>query len=232
MRVRLFAVLLGMVFAGAATAAAPAPPVPSPFVEGTDYFLIDPPQRSGVDGKIEVTEAFSYGCPACNFAYPYFEKIRKGLPANAVMTYVPASFKPNEDWPMFQRAYLAAQALGIAEKTHTAMFDAIWKDKTLAIMNPDGRSIKNPLPTIEDAAKVYAKFGVKAEDFVATANSFAISTKMKQADAYIRATGVDATPTIIVAGKYRLSYQSAGGDWDKMGSLINYLVRKESVEQK
>jgi thiol:disulfide interchange protein DsbA len=112
------------------------------------------------------------------------------------------------------------------------MFDAIWKDKTLAIMNPDGRSIKNPLPTIEDAAKVYAKFGVKAEDFVATANSFAISTKMKQADAWIRATGVDATPTIIVAGKYRLSYQSAGGDWDKMGQLINYLVRKETVEQK
>ena len=69
------------------------------------------------------------------------------------------------------------------------------------------------------------------EDFVATANSFAISTKMKQADAYIRATGVDATPTIIVAGKYRLNYQSAGGDWDKMGQMINYLVRKESVEK-
>lgn len=132
---------------------------------------------------------------------------------------------------MFQRAYLAAQALGIADKAHTAMFDAIWKDKTLAIMNPDGRTIKNPLPTIEDAAQFYAKFGVKPEDFVATANSFAISTKMKQADAWIRATGVDATPTIVVAGKYRLNYQSAGGDWDKMGQLINYLVRKESVEK-
>jgi len=175
---------------------------------------------------------FSYGCPACNFAHTFIAKIAKGLPANAVMTFVPASFKPNEAWPMFQRAYLAAQALGIADKAHTAMFDAIWKDKTLSIMNPDGRTIKSPLPTIEDAAKFYAKFGVKAEDFVATANSFAISTKMKQADAYVRATGVDATPTIVVAGKYRLNYQSAGGDWDKMGTLINYLVRKESVEQK
>src|SRR5678815_6097628 len=130
---------------------------------------------------------------------------------------VPASFKPNEAWPMFHRAYLAAQALGIADKAHTAMFDAIWKDKTLSIMNPDGRSIKNPLPTIEDAAKVYAEFGVKAEDFVATANSFAISTKMKQADAWIRATGVDATPTIIVAGGLITEPILAGGDWDKMG---------------
>ncbi len=230
MLVRVSAVLLGLVFAGTA-AAAPAPAVPSPYVAGTDYFLIDPPQRSGVDDKIEVTEVFSYGCPACNFAYPYFEKIRKGLPANAVMTYVPASFKPNEDWPMFQRAYLAAQALGIADKAHAAMFDAIWKDKTLAIMNPDGRTIKDPLPTIEDAARFYAKFGVKPEDFVATANSFAINTKMKQADAYVHNTGVDSTPTIVVAGKYRLTYQSAGGDWDKMAQLINYLVRKESVEK-
>src|SRR5512135_212204 len=230
MLVRVSAVLLGLVFAGTA-AAAPAPAVPSPYVAGTDYFLIDPPQRSGVDDKIEVTEVFSYGCPACNFAYPYFEKIRKGLPANAVMTYVPASFKPNEDWPMFQRAYLAAQALGIADKAHAAMFYSIWKDKTLAIMNPDGRTIKDPLPTIEDAAQFYAKFGVKPEDFVATANSFAINTKMKQADAYVHNTGVDSTPTIVVAGKYRLTYQSAGGDWDKMAQLINYLVRKESVEK-
>ena len=191
------------------------------------------PTRAGAPAdKIEVAEVFSYGCPYCDKAKDAVATLAKSLPADAAMTYVHASFAPSEAWPMFQRAYLAAQALGIADKTHTAMFDAIWKDKTLSIMNPDGRTIKSPLPTIEDAAKFYAKFGVKAEDFVATANSFAISTKMKQADAYVRATGVDATPTIVVAGKYRLNYQSAGGDWDKMGTLINYLVRKESVEQK
>ena len=229
MLVRTLAILFGLTLAATVQAA----DVPVPWEAGKHYFVIDPPQRSeGTAGKIEVTEVFSYGCPACNFAHTFIAKIAKGQPANAVMTFVPASFKPNEDWPMFQRAYLAAQALGIADKAHSAMFDAIWKDKTLAIMNADGRTIKNPLPTIEDAAQFYAKFGVKAEDFVATANSFAISTKMKQADAYIRATGVDATPTIIVAGKYRLNYQSAGGDWDKMGALINYLVRKELVEQK
>jgi len=203
-------------------------PVPVPWVAGTDYFVIDPPVRSGVDGKIEVTEVFSYGCPACNFAHPFIDKIRKSLPANAVMTFVPASFKPNEDWPMFQRAYLAAQALGIADKSHNAMFDAVWKDKSLAIMNPDGRTIKNPLPSIEDAAQFYAKFGVKAEDFIATANSFSINTKMKQADAYVRTSGTDSTPTIVVAGKYRLTFQSAGGDWNRMEQLILYLVKKEA----
>ena len=225
MLVRAVPVLFGLLVASAAMAA----DAPSPWVAGTNYFLIDPPQHHETGGKIEVTEVFSYGCPACNFSHSNFEKIRKGLPANAVMTYVPASFKPNEDWPMFQRAYLAAQALGVADKAHEAMFDAVWKpDAPLAIMNADGRTLKDPLPTIEDAAKFYEKYGVKAEDFVGTAKSFAIATKMKQADAYVRLTGTDSTPTVIVAGKYRITYVSAGNDWNLLEQLIHYLIQKEA----
>ena len=63
----------------------------------------------------------------------------------------------------------------------------------------------------------------------ATANSFTISTKMKQADAYITRTGVDSTPTIIVAGKYRLTSHRPAGDWDKVEQLIHYLIQKESA---
>ncbi len=225
--VRALAVLFGLTLAAAAGAA----DVPSPWEAGKQYFVIDPPQRSTATlpaGKVEVTEVFSYGCPACNFARTFIDKIAKGLPPNAAMTYVPASFKPNEDWPMFQRAYLTAQTLGVADKAHSAMFDAVWKpDGPLAIMNPDQRTLKDPLPTIEDAAKFYAQYGVKAEDFAGTANSFAIATKMKQADAYVKNTGTDATPTIVVAGKYRITYQSAGGDWNALEQLIHHLIQKE-----
>jgi len=225
MLLRTLAVLFGLML----TAALHAADVPVPWQAGKHYFVIDPPQRSDGSGKVEVTEVFSYGCPACNFAHTFIDKIAKGLPANAVMTYVPASFKPNEDWPMFQRAYLTAQTLGIADKAHDAMFDAVWKtDAPLAIMNGDGRTLKSPLPTIEDAAKFYAKYGVKAEDFVGAANSFAINTKMKQADAFVRETGTDSTPTIVVAGKYRLTFVSAGNDWKLMEQLIHDLIQKEA----
>lgn len=198
-----------------------------PWKAGTDYFLIDPPVAQTAPGKIEVTEVFSYGCPTCNFSYQAVDKIKKGLPANAVMTFVPASFIPTEDWPMFQRAYLTAQALGIADKSHDAMFDAVWKTKELATVNDDGRTLKKPLPSIEDAAKFYAQFGVKPEDFVATANSFTINTKMKQADAYVKATQTDGTPTIVVAGKYRLA--QAQRDWTRSEQLIHYLIQLESA---
>lgn len=223
---------LVVLFAIALAPAALAADAPSPWEAGKQYFEIDPPQRTDTPGKVEVTEVFSYGCPACNFAHTYVDEIRKRLPANAVMTFVPASFKPNEDWPMFQRAYLAAQALGIADKAHDAMFDAVWKpDGPLAIMNADGRTLKNPLPTIEDAAKFYEKYGVKAADFVGTANSFAISTKMKQADAYVKNTGTDSTPTFIVGGKYRVTYASAGADWKLLEGLLHFLIQKAASGQ-
>jgi thiol:disulfide interchange protein DsbA len=143
------------------------------------------------------------------------------------MVYLPASFRSDEDWPVFQRAFFAAQALGLVDKTHNEMFDAIWKEGSLKITDPATRKLVNPLPTIDDVAKFYAKYGVKAEDFVGTANSFAVNTKMKRADAQIKAYGVDSTPTMVVNGKYRITAQSAGG-WDKVPALVKHLIEQET----
>ena len=220
-------VVLAALLAGAFSTANAQPVPGTEWAAGTHYFLIDPPVSTTSGAKVEVTEVFSYGCPACNYSYPFVDKLAKALPSNAVMNYVPASFHPEEDWVVFQRAYFAAKALGISDKTHDATFDAVWKTNELAVRDPTGRP-KNPLPSIDDVAKFYAKYGVKAEDFLATANSFTISTRMRQADTYIKAAGVDQTPTIIVNGKYRLTALSAGGDWDKAQQLVLFLVGKES----
>jgi len=107
------------------------------------------------------------------------------------------------------------------------MFDAVWKEGSLKINDPVTHRIVSPLPTIDDVAKFYAKYGVSAADFVGTANSFAVNAKMKRADAQIKTYGVDSTPTIIVNGKYRITGVSAGG-MDKIPALVSYLVAKES----
>jgi protein dithiol oxidoreductase (disulfide-forming) len=216
--------LIALAFASGVSAQM-AGPAPTEWKEGTHYFAIDPPQPTTTGDKIEVTEVFSYGCPACNASVPYIDKIKKDLPPNAALNLVPAAFNVAEDWPVFQRGYLTAKAMGIADKAHDAMFDAVWKTNELAISD-NGRP-KQPLPTIEDVAKFYAKYGVKPEDFVATANSFTINTRVKQADAYIKAAGIEQTPTLIVNGKYRFTVGSAG-NWDKAEELVMYLIRKES----
>ena len=179
-------------------------------------------------GKVEVTEVFSYACPACNRFYPIIDKLKAALPANAELTFVPAAFNTSEDWPMFQRAFYAAQTLGIDKREHDAMFDAVWKTGELAIIDPGSQRIKVPAPTIDDAAKWYAKVaGVKSDAFVSAANSFGVDTKTRQADQFIRATQVDQTPTMVVNGKYRVTVGSAGTD-DKLIELILWLVAQES----
>ena len=63
---------------------------------------------------------------------------------------------------------------------------------------------------------------------VATAKSFAINAKMKNADAQLKAYGVDSTPSLIVNGKYRLTVVSAGGI-DKVIPLVKFLIEKDSA---
>jgi thiol:disulfide interchange protein DsbA len=200
------------------------------YVEGKHYSLVLPPQRTSVPaGKIEVIEVFSYGCPGCNAFQPYANKLKAALPANAQFTLLPASWIAQEDWPMFQRAFFAAQALNIVDKTHDQMFNAIWgKSGELAIIDPSTRQVKRKVPTIEDAAKFYERVGgVKAETFVSTANSFGVQFNMKRADDQIKAYKAESTPTIVVNGKYRLTPQTAGG-YDETIAVVKFLVAKET----
>jgi len=219
----LFAALSLVSFNGAAQAA-------TNWKEGQHYFRIQSMKRTTVPaGTVEVMEVFSYGCIACNQFLPVAKRLESSLPKNAKMVYLPASFNPPEAWPMFQRAYLTAQALGIADKTHDAMFEAVWKTGELGIVDQANRKLKRNLPTIEDAARFYNKrTGVAVEKFVSTANSFSIEMKVKQADALVRAYQVEQTPTLIVNGRYRINNQSLTS-YDELIQLVNYLVGQESA---
>ncbi len=199
------------------------------WTEGVNYFLVQPPRPTSLPkGKVEVTEVFSYACPACNLFQPTMHKLKQSLPGNAVLTYVPAAFNPGEDWPMFQQAFYTAQVLGVEQQTHDAMFDAVWKGGALAVVDQQSGGLRAHMPTIEDAAKFYKeKAGIPIEKFVATSKSFAVDLKVRTAEDLIAAYKVDRTPTMIVNGKYRVQVQSAGGP-DKVVELVKYLVEKES----
>jgi thiol:disulfide interchange protein DsbA len=199
------------------------------WTEGRDYFVLSQPQRTSVPpGKVEVLEVFSYACPACNAFQPTLELLKKGLPPNAQLAYLPAAFVPAEDWPMFQRAYFAAQALGIAERTHQQMYDAVWKTGELATTDSQTHRLKNPQPSIAQAARAYARWtGVKPEDFLAMTGSFTVDGKMRAADEQILAMQVPGTPCIVVNGRYRIA--DSVRTPDQLIPLVSFLVAKESA---
>jgi thiol:disulfide interchange protein DsbA len=203
------------------------------WTEGTQYFLIDPPQpTSAAGGRVEVVEVFSYACPACNHFYPVIDKLRAALPAGVKWQFLPASWHPEEDWKVFQRAYFAASELGIADRLHDRIFDAVWKGGELATMEAGGTRLKSPLPSLADVARYYEQLAkLKPGAFLEAAHSFSVDAKMREADAQIMAYKADSTPTLIVNGKYRLTPRSAGGD-EQFIALAKWLVAKESGNRK
>ena len=197
--------------------------------EGEQYFVLQPAQPTSVAaGKVEVLEVFSYACPACNLFYPIIDKLKATLPGNVQWRFMPASWHAEEDWKVFQRAYFTAQSLGIAERTHDKIFDAVWKTHELAIVDPATNQIKDPLPSLAEVAKYYEGLAkLKPGEFLAAAHSFSVDAQMREADSQIREYQVDETPSVIVNGKYRLTPRTAG-DNDKFIALVQWLVKKES----
>jgi thiol:disulfide interchange protein DsbA len=210
--------------------AIPARAAPAQWVEGTNYVVLDRVQPTTVPaGKVEVMEVFSYGCPFCNKFQPVIHQLEHSLPRNSRMVFLPASFNPAEDWPLFQRAYFTAQALGIADSTHQAIYDAVWKTGQLATEDPGTNQLRQPLPSLEDVAHCYSQLtGVSAQTFVATAQSFGVETRMREADAQVMAMQIPSTPCIVVDGKYRIVMQSLHSI-DDVIPLVKFLVAKASA---
>jgi thiol:disulfide interchange protein DsbA len=206
---------------GAPVAEAEAPnnnPIVAPtgpaLVPGTDYVVIQGGQPfDPLDGKIEVVEVFGYVCPACNAFQSSVRAWKAKLPADVRVTYVPAQFGP--DWIPYAHAFYAAESLGLVDKTHDAVYDAIHTKNTLP-----GEGDK---PTAAPIAAFYANYGVSAEQFTNAMNSFAINGKLNKAKQFAIRSQISGTPSLIVDGKYLVK----GRNWDDMLRIADQLIAQE-----
>lgn len=181
---------------------------------GTHYYPIQPAQAvTAPKGTVEVLEVFSYACIHCAHFQAKVDAWKKNKPANASFVLLPAAWNPT--WEMVARAYYASEALGILDKTHDAFFNAIFIDKV-------------PFASLQDVASWYTKFGVTEQAFLDAANSFTTNTKIQRSKQMVPRYGVDGTPSIVVAGKYRVTGESAGG-YDNVFDVVNFLVAKEAA---
>jgi len=207
----LLAGLLTAPLAFAADGAAPT------WEAGKAYQLIDPPVAVASAGKVEVLEVFSYACPHCAHFQPYADKLKASLPANAEFSLMPADFQ--ERWVLFARGFYAAKALGLVEKTHQALFDALWRDNL-------------PINSLDQLADFYAQYGADRNSFLSTAQSFVIEGDLAQIRQREAAYGVDSTPTLIIDGKYRVTADAAQKiGFEEMVQIAQYLVAQEAKKK-
>jgi thiol:disulfide interchange protein DsbA len=184
------------------------------YVAGIEYQQVNPPQPTDVpDGKIEVVELFWYGCPHCYHLEPYLNKWLENKPANVVFRRIPAALNPN--WVLGAQTYYTEQALGILDKTHDKLFDAIHRDH-------------QRLNTPEAMAKFFEKYGVNQEEFMKVFNSFGVRAKLAHARKMVAAYGANSVPTIIINGKYRTDASMAGGAFPDLFKVMDFLIMKES----
>jgi len=192
---RLFVQTLLLVAATAGVAQAQSPPV-----AGRDYTEIPNgrPLDPAPEGVVIVEEFFSYICPACNAFEPIFAPWARQLPSYAKLVHVPASFR--QDFTQYARAYYAAEAMGVVEKTHQAVYDAIHRTNVIPAegQRPDEQKI----------AEWYAQYGVDASAFLAAMQSFGVNAKVRRANEHMSRNRIPSTPAVVVNGKYLVRGQT------------------------
>ena len=159
-----------------------------------DYYELNPPQPVEATDKIEVLEFFWYGCIHCYNLEPKLESWLKTLPKDVEFRRVPAVF--NDRWAHDATIYYAFEALGLVDKLHRPLFDAIHRDR---LRTDDSKQLSAWLE----------KHGVDPKKFETTAKSFGVQSKTKRAIRLTTDYKIDGTPAMAVHGRYTVPSSDA-----------------------
>ncbi|MEY3134700.1 MAG: Thiol:disulfide interchange protein DsbA precursor, partial [Pseudomonadota bacterium] len=140
---------------------------PAKFVAGKDYIKLGRAIPTETEaGKIEVIEFFWYSCGHCNSFEPAFAQWVKNVPKDVVVRRIPVAFR--EDFAPQQRLYFSLEAMGLLDKLHVKVFQAIHGERL-------------PLNTDASILNWIEKQGVDKTKFADTAKSFGVASKLKRA---------------------------------------------------
>lgn len=177
---------------------------------GEQFEAVAQPISTDNPAKIEVMEIFWYGCIHCYQMETPINAWAKKLPSDVYFKRVPGL--PNPSWAPMAKAFYAMETLGVAEKLHTPLFDAIHKQKTLN-------------PTDEKAAIdwVTKQSGLDKLKVEQAFKSFSTNTSLNRAAIIFRNSGATGVPSLIIEGKYITSSTMAGGN-DSALKVADYII--------
>lgn len=179
--------------------------------EGVDYEVISGGRElNPMRGKIEVAEVFGYTCIHCANFEPRLAAWHARLPKDVEFVAVAAAF--GGYWIPYAKAFYAARSLGVAERTHGAMFRAVHEERSLPINQA----------TAQEIAGFYAVHGVDPQQFVAAFEGAQVAAELERTRDFVMRSGVEGTPTLIIAGKYRVPAGSP-----RSLQIAEYLIARE-----
>ena len=177
---------------------------------GVDYAVIEPAQPLAPKSRrIEVVEVFGYGCIHCARFEPLVKSWKRTLAEDVDFVYLPLS--SGGVWETFGRAFYAAEALGVLDESHEALFNAVHIEKSIR--------------TAADVPGFYSRFGVDTETFKRTMDSTAVNVRIARAKQVAPRWGIEGTPTMVVNGKYRVMASDRG--LEGMLATADWLIERE-----
>jgi len=182
------------------------------YAEGKEYTKLSSPQPTSSGDRIEVVELFWYGCPHCYRLEPFIENWLKTKPDDVEFVLQPAILGPG--WELLAKAYYTAELLGVLDKTHRALFDAIHEQN-------------NKMKDESMLRAFFMQHGVSAADFDKTFNSFAVNVKLNNARLMTRRYAITGVPTLIVNGKYSTGPSMVTNGNEGVMGVVDYLVAQE-----
>lgn len=192
-----------------------------PPVMGSEFDAVAQNISTDNPAKIEVMEIFWYGCSHCyQMEAPLHTWVKK-LPSDVYFKRMPGL--PNPSWAPMAKAFYAMETLGVSEKLHTKLFDAIHKTKTLN-------------PTDEKAAIDWmtAQSGMDKIKVEQAFKSFTMNTSLNRAAQIFKATGATGVPSLVIDGKFITSATMNGGNEQAL-KTTDYIidnVRKDKAAKK
>ena len=160
-------------------------------IAGQTYAVLNTPAPAA-GGKMEVLEFFSYGCPHCHeFAEPFerWSKKQKDI----VVRRVPVTFG-RPQWVVLGRLFYTIQLMKLPSLDAAAF----------AAIHQQGRMLDDDQAVLQWAA---SQPGVDANKFKEVYFSQEVTNAMKKADAMAVSYQIDAVPSIIVGGRYKMLQQ-------------------------
>lgn len=196
----------------AAVAQPMAPGMPRPGID-FEVLPIAQPTLSQVKGKIEVVEVFSYACGHCANFQPHITKWKSRLPADVNFIYLPSVGQG--PWERLARGFYAAESFKIQARAHDALFQAIHVEHRLSHSTP-----------VDEIADFYAAYGVNKNAFIEAMMSKPVSDKTEKSKIFTIRTGANSTPTIVIAGKYKINATQDRG-FEGMIKTMDFIIAKE-----
>ena len=187
---------------------------------GAEFDAVAQPITTDVASKIEVMEVFWYGCIHCYQMEAPLNAWVKKLPADVYFKRMPAL--PRADWAPMAKAFFAMETLGVQEKLHTQLFEAVHKQK---VLNPTDEKA-----AIDWVTRASGMDKLKVEQAF---KSFTINTNLNRAAQIFRSSGATGVPSLIIDGKFITSSTMSGGNAEalKVADYIIDNVRKEKATQ-